>query len=142
MKQLLFKSLFLLCLIFSLTSYAYIRLENISHTEFEPYTHAEDFRWITGKLKYLGVEGPTWSIIYDPEHNNKFLLLRGEYIFQPPENFKDDEMVVLQGRVKHMEMSSFMSGDYYEVLNIESLDEHNAKAKQELEEINKGKKKK
>jgi hypothetical protein len=108
---------------------------HIEHELLEPYTHGEHFEWVTGELKYLGVEGPTWDIIYNKEHNKKFLLLTGkEYVFQPPEGFKDGDIVVLTGQVGHLEMSSFMTGDYYSVEKIELLDVHNQQVKQEQEQ--------
>ncbi len=140
MKPLLYKFLLSLsCLAFSLSAHARV---NISHTLLEPYTHDPHFEWIVGQLKFLGVEGPTWHILYDEKNNKKFLLLHDQYIYEPPANFKDGDMVVLVGRVKHMEMSSFMSGDYYNVSRIELLETHNAAVKleqQQEEEKNKGK---
>ncbi|MFT3742164.1 MAG: hypothetical protein QM752_05775 [Gammaproteobacteria bacterium] len=125
MKQILL-AILLLCLV----PLAYAQRDPTLYFDpIEPYQYAKDFSWISGKLSYLGVGGPTWVIIYHYKKGSKFILFKKtNYLFAPPSEFQDGDMVLLGGKLIHQKKGGFI-GDYYKVEKIYLLNKYNEQVK-------------
>lgn len=106
-------------------AYAAETVPVFNRTQLAPYQHAKDFSWVTGKLQYVGVYGPSYVIIYEARYQSKYFLFKKKnYLFVPPSQIKDGDYVVLIGSIDRQTRGIFI-GDYYLVDKIMLLDEYN-----------------
>lgn len=93
----------------------------ISRPTYAPFSHAPDYSWIAGQLYYSNLEGGFWGIRYGEKEEDKYgaHFVLGKTL---PGDFKDGDLVLVQGQIAEEQVSIFMAGWIYKVEEIELLE--------------------
>ena len=90
-----------------------------NNKSYPKYGHSQDFSWVSGRLKYESLEGGCWTILFSetPETAdiyNGILALRNAGSYE----LKDEEFVVIEGKVIGSKFSMNCPPNIYQITNI------------------------
>jgi hypothetical protein len=87
--------------------------------EYPKYGHAQDFSWVSGKLKYQPLEGGCWTILFSESPETADVYHGILAIENAKEhNLKDEGFVVLVGKVSGEKFSMACPPNLYSVKNV------------------------
>lgn len=90
------------------------------------YGHAEDYRWLVGRLQRVHVPGSDWKLRYLPlsaqdQYGGSVVLSLDARV----DEFNDGDVVYMEGEIIGNRPTLYLSGPLYRIGTIQAVPEHN-----------------